>query len=194
MEKMDHSELVELVELVEKVEKVSKKKQPAVKPKRLIIEPPQFKSQAAMTGKAVNPGTHETDSAKAKHKYKKFELEISINSAHHILFNYVATSTGLKEWFADDVIENGDLFTFRWDGADQQAQLISVREDHHIRFHWLDLPPGTYFEFKLETDELTGDLALIITDFAEDADAVDSAKNLWQSQIDALFHLIGAHS
>lgn len=170
-----------------------KKKPAAEKPKRLIIEPPQLKSQAAMTGKAVNPVTHEQETGKAKHKYKKFELEFSINSAHHILFNYLATATGLKEWFADEVVENGDLFTFSWDGADQQAQLISVREDHHIRFHWLDLPAGTYFEFKLETDELTSDLALIITDFAEDADAVESAKSLWHTQIDALFHLIGAH-
>jgi uncharacterized protein YndB with AHSA1/START domain len=171
-----------------------KKKTPVVKPKRLIIEPPQLKSQAAMTGKAINPINQDNESGKAKHKYKKFELEFSINSAHHILFNYVATSAGLREWFADEVIENGDLFTFVWDGAEQQAQLISVREDHHIRFHWLDLPVGTYFEFKLEADELTGDLALIITDFAEDADSVESGKSLWQTQIDALFHLIGAHS
>jgi uncharacterized protein YndB with AHSA1/START domain len=173
---------------------VAKKKTPAEKPRRLIIEPPQLKSQAAMTGKAMNPVTIDSDAGKPKHKYKKFELEFSINSAHHILFNYVATSTGLKEWFADEVLENGDLFTFVWDGAEQQAQLISVREDHHIRFHWLDLPVGTYFEFKLETDELTGDLALIITDFAEDNDGIESGKSLWQTQIDALFHLIGAHS
>jgi uncharacterized protein YndB with AHSA1/START domain len=173
---------------------IAKKKSPAEKPKRLIIEPPQLKSQAAMTGKAMNPVTTDLDAGKHKHKYKKFELEFSINSAHHILFNYVATSTGLKEWFADEVLENGDLFTFVWDGAEQQAQLISVREDHHIRFHWLDLPVGTYFEFRLETDELTGDLALIITDFAEDNDGVESGKSLWQTQIDALFHLIGAHS
>jgi hypothetical protein len=76
----------------------------------------------------------------------------------------------------------------------QQAQLISMREDHHIRFHWLDLPVGTFFEFKLESDELTGDLALIISDFAEDVDSIESAKSLWETQIEALFHLIGAHS
>lgn len=180
--------------VLKKEKSPAKKKSPAEKPKRLIIEPPQLKSQAAMTGKAVNPVHTDPDAGKPKHKYKKFELEFSINSAHHILFNYVATSTGLKEWFADEVQENGDLFTFVWDGVDQQAQLISVREDHHIRFHWLDLPVGTYFEFKLETDELTGDLALIITDFAEDSESIESGKSLWQTQIDALFHLIGAHS
>jgi len=53
-------------------------------------------------------------------------------------------------------------------------------------------PDYTFFEFKISTDEITGDVALLVTDFAEDESAVDNAKLLWKSQIDDLHHVLGA--
>jgi len=126
-------------------------------------------------------------------KYKKVEIEYPVHSAKHILFSYLSTSSGLSEWFADKVNEKGDIMVFEWDGAQQAAKVLSAREDHHIRFRWLDMPEAIYFEFRVETDEITGDLALIITDFCEDESGVESAKNLWNSQIDNLFHVLGIH-
>ncbi len=116
-----------------------------------------------------------------------------MHSAKHILFSYLSTSSGLSEWFADKVNEKGDIMVFEWDGAQQAAKVLSAREDHHIRFRWLDMPEAIYFEFRVETDEITGDLALIITDFCEDENSIESTKNLWNSQIDKLFHVLGIH-
>lgn len=126
-------------------------------------------------------------------KYKKVEIEYPVHSAKHILFSYLSTSSGLSEWFADKVNEKGDIMVFEWDGAQQAAKVLSAREDHHIRFRWLDMPEAIYFEFRVETDEITGDLALIITDFCEDESGIESTKNLWNSQIDKLFHVLGIH-
>lgn len=126
-------------------------------------------------------------------KYKKLVLEYSVNSAKHILFNYLSTSSGLAEWFADKIDERGDTMVFYWDEVQQSARLISLREDHSVRFSWLDQPDALYFEFKIEMDEITGDLALIITDFCEDENALQSAKLLWNSQIDDLFDVLGVH-
>jgi hypothetical protein len=126
-------------------------------------------------------------------KYKKVEIEYPVHSAKHILFSYLSTSSGLSEWFADKVNEKGDIMVFEWDGAQQAAKVLSAREDHHIRFRWLDMPEAIYFEFRVETDEITGDLALIITDFCEDESSIESTKNLWNSQIDKLFHVLGIH-
>jgi hypothetical protein len=126
-------------------------------------------------------------------RYKKVEIEYPVHSAKHILFSYLSTSSGLSEWFADKVNEKGDIMVFEWDGAQQAAKVLSAREDHHIRFRWLDMPEAIYFEFRVETDEITGDLALIITDFCEDENSVESTKNLWNSQIDKLFHVLGIH-
>ena len=40
-------------------------------------------------------------------------------------------------------------------------------------------------------DELTGENALVITDFAEDEDEVEDAKDLWQAQVDKLRQVLG---
>ena len=63
-----------------------------------------------------------------------------------------------------------------------------------VRFRWLnDEEDGldTYFEFRIEVDALTNDTSIIVTDFA-DADEVEEAKQLWESQIHELQHTIGA--
>jgi hypothetical protein len=82
---------------------------------------------------------------------------------------------------------------FEWDGSQQAAKVLSAREDHYIRFRWLDMPEAIYFEFRVETDEITGDLAIIITDFCEDENSIESTKSLWNSQIDKLFNVLGIH-
>ena len=43
-------------------------------------------------------------------------------------------------------------------------------------------------------DELTGENALVITDFAEDEDEVEDAKDLWQAQVDKLRQVLGCES
>jgi hypothetical protein len=49
----------------------------------------------------------------------------------------------------------------------------------------------SYFEFKIQVDEITKDVSLIITDFAEE-DEIEESKMLWENQIDELKHGIGA--
>lgn len=123
---------------------------------------------------------------------EKFQLEYAINSSPKVLFNRLSTAGGLSEWFADDVNVRTDVYTFIWDGTEQQAKLINKKDLKYVRFQWLDDEDDkTYFEFKLRTDELTGDLALIITDFAEEDEKEDSIE-LWDTQISELKHIIGS--
>ena len=57
---------------------------------------------------------------------------------------------------------------------------------------WKDeYEPGCYFEMKLTQDELTNDLVLEVTDFAEPGEE-DEQKELWDMQIDALRRVYGA--
>lgn len=121
---------------------------------------------------------------------EKFELEYTLKTSARVLFTRLSTPAGLSEWFADDVnIKNG-MFSFEWDGSEQFAEVISKKDNRHMRFRWVEEPEDTYFEFKLQKDELTGDLALIITDFA-DADEKADATGLWDSQISELKRAIG---
>lgn len=122
---------------------------------------------------------------------KKYELEYSINSSPKVLFNRLSTPGGLAEWFADDVNLRGSVFTFIWEQTEQHAEVIQHKDNKYIRFRWTgDEEEDAYFEFRLNQDELTGDVSLLITDFAED-DEKDDAVDLWDTQIAELKHVIG---
>jgi uncharacterized protein YndB with AHSA1/START domain len=122
---------------------------------------------------------------------KKFELEYTINSSPKVLFNRLSTADGLAEWFADDVNLQGGIYTFIWEKSEHQAEVIQRKDNKYIRFRWIgDEEMDSYFEFRLNQDELTGDISLMITDFAED-DETSDAVDLWDTQIAELKHVIG---
>jgi uncharacterized protein YndB with AHSA1/START domain len=121
----------------------------------------------------------------------KYELEFVIKSSPNLLFSYIATPSGLSQWFADNVNSRGELFTFIWDGSEEQAKLVSKKTNSSIKFKWIeDEDPETYFELKIQIDDLTKDVALLVTDFAYE-DEVEEAKQLWRAQLDNLHSLIG---
>jgi len=124
----------------------------------------------------------------------KIELEYSINSSPKILYTRISTPSGLSEWFADDINIQGDTYTFFWEGNGEAAKLITKKENQLIRFQWINEDDEdndeSYFEFKIRKDELTSDIALIITDFVE-PDEKDDAIDLWDTQISKLKHTIG---
>jgi len=122
---------------------------------------------------------------------KKFELEYAINSSPKLLFNRLSTPGGLSEWFADDVNLLGSVFTFIWEESEQSAEVVQRKDNKYIRFHWLgDEDDCSYFEFRLAQDELTGDVSLMITDFAEKEEKND-VVDLWDTQVAELKHVIG---
>jgi hypothetical protein len=107
------------------------------------------------------------------------------------LWEHIGTSIGLAEWFADDVTDDGKIFTFTWDGRTVDAEMIGMSSNVYIRFHWIDdETPDSYFEFRLHKIELTGGLMLEITDFAEPYEK-DAGITLWNTQIKDLKRLLG---
>jgi uncharacterized protein YndB with AHSA1/START domain len=127
--------------------------------------------------------------AEPKHK---LVLEYIIHASLPLLYEFITTSSGMSEWFADDVNINGSVYSFFWDGAKQEARVLAIKENKSIRFQWTDRSPNTYFEFRIERNELTEELSLIITDFAESADEINSLEVLWQGQIMRLMKVLGS--
>ena len=121
----------------------------------------------------------------------KYELEYTLNTSPNILFNRLSTPEGLSEWFADNVNLQKGKYTFIWEGTEQEASVLQRKANKFIRFQWDDDDEEeAYFEFRIHTDELTGDVALLITDFAEENEK-DDAVDLWDTQISELKHAIG---
>tara|TARA_R100000789_G_C2929628_1_gene128799 strand:+ start:77 stop:460 length:384 start_codon:yes stop_codon:yes gene_type:complete len=123
----------------------------------------------------------------------KYEIEIPVHASPNMLYQYISSPSNLQEWFADKVNSRGKIFTFSWDGTEEVAELITKKADERVRFKWVESEDDeSFFEIKIQVDALTKDVSLIITDFAEDEDEIDEAKQLWENQIDELKHTIGS--
>jgi hypothetical protein len=111
----------------------------------------------------------------------------------NILYKRLSTPSGLSEWFADDVVIKNKIFTFFWDGSEQEAKLLKLKTNQFIRLKWEDnYTKEDYFEFLIQIDEMTSDVSLMITDFAEDEQDQKEQTELWNKQISALKSAIGS--
>jgi uncharacterized protein YndB with AHSA1/START domain len=122
---------------------------------------------------------------------KEIKLEYFLKTSPSVLFSRISTPSGLAEWFADNVKVDGKIFTFIWGSTEQQAEILSIVPNVLINFRWLDMDPGCEFGFNIIQDELTGDVALVVTDNVDEDDAEDT-RNLWSSQVAKLKHMIGS--
>ena len=110
---------------------------------------------------------------------QKIHCEYPMASASAtVLWNAISTASGLQGWFADKVTIVHKLCTFQWGEEEtRQATILYIQ-------------PGCFFEMKLTNDELTNDLMLEITDFAEPGEE-DEQKELWDMQFEALRSVYG---
>jgi len=123
-----------------------------------------------------------------------YSLEFDFQASPQLLFQYLSTPSGLSEWFADNVNSRGEDFVFIWDDSEEEAKMIQSKNNERVRFQWINDEEDSedyYFEFKIQVDEITKDLSLIISDFSDD-DEVEESKLLWRSLIADLKQVLGS--
>ncbi|MCK0159364.1 START-like domain-containing protein [Allomuricauda sp. F6463D] len=121
----------------------------------------------------------------------KFELEFVIQASPQLLYQYISTPSGLSEWYADNVNSRGEMFIFIWDGTEERAKMLKRKSEEFVKLAWEENEDDSYFEMRIIVDEITKDVSLFITDFAED-DEVDEAKMLWENQVSDLKQVLGS--
>lgn len=122
----------------------------------------------------------------------KYEMEFPIQASPSLLFQYISTPSGLSEWYADNVNSRGEFFTFIWEGSEEKAKLVSKKSDERIKFKWVDDEDTPYFfELRIQVDDITKDVSLMITDFAEE-DEIDEGKMLWENMVADLKQILGS--
>ncbi len=124
-------------------------------------------------------------------KREKYITEFSMKCSPAILYEFLATTSGLSEWFADKVTEKGDEYHFEWNGNKEIARLIATEENEYVVYQWDWMDEDEYVEFRIEKSPVTNETLLTITDFA-DSKEMEDQRRLWETQIHDLKHRIGS--
>lgn len=110
------------------------------------------------------------------------DLEYIFKASPAILYKFLTTPACLVRWFCDGVDINGDVYTFSWDGSEENAEVVDDIEEERLRFKWEGAPRHEYLEFRMYLSPVTEETVLEITDFSNEKE-VDDLKRLWDSQI-----------
>jgi uncharacterized protein YndB with AHSA1/START domain len=122
----------------------------------------------------------------------KYEMEFPIQVSPSLLYQYISTPSGLSEWYADNVNSRGEFFNFIWEGSEEEARLLSKKSPERIKFKWVDDEDTEYyFELRIQVDEITKDVSLMVTDYAEE-DEIEEGKMLWENMISNLKQILGS--
>tara|TARA_Y100001968_G_scaffold329696_1_gene379664 strand:- start:657 stop:1049 length:393 start_codon:yes stop_codon:yes gene_type:complete len=120
----------------------------------------------------------------------KYSLEYPIPTSISLLYKKLSTASGLSEWFAENVNVKNKILTFYWEGSEEKAKILKQEKEKFIRYQWLhddnEYEEERYFEFRIQVDDMTKDIALIVTDFAEDNDLKQEGILLWNKEIENL--------
>ena len=87
------------------------------------------------------------------------------------------------------------IFTFVWDNEEHKAIMSAHRTNHFARFEYLpeskeDEKDPSYFELRLEINELTQTTFIKVVDYSE-MDDVDELHDLWEGLIENLKKVVG---
>ena len=129
---------------------------------------------------------------------QKIDIEYPLaTKSPAIIWEQISSAHGLERWFADHVSEEDGVFTFTWgepwtEQDIRQAHVVETVKHDHIRLKWDedDEDDESFWEMRIAQSDLTHNLNLMITDFADDDDA-DGLKILWESSLDRLHRASG---
>jgi uncharacterized protein YndB with AHSA1/START domain len=119
-------------------------------------------------------------------KRVKIDLEFIFKASPAILYTFITTPACIVRWFCDSVDIEDDIFSFGWEGSEENAEMVDDIEEERVRFKWEDADnEEEYLEFRMYKSDITNETILEITDFCDD-DEVESTTDLWTSQMATL--------
>ncbi len=113
------------------------------------------------------------------------DLEYIFKASPAILYKFLTTPACLVRWFCDGVDINNEIYTFSWDGSEENAEVVDDIEEERLRFRWEGSPRYEYLEFRMYLSPVTEETVLEITDFSGEKE-VEDLRRLWDTQIKKL--------
>lgn len=115
-----------------------------------------------------------------------FSLVFPVNISPKVLFMLISTLEGLSRWYAERVVKKDETFVFEWEGSAQTATLVESKENEYVRFCWIDdFHKGHEMEFRISHEPVSGETALVISDYAE-VDDLEVSQLWWTKQVGRL--------
>ena len=118
------------------------------------------------------------------------KLEFVIRSSPTILYTFLKSSSCLALWFCDVCSENGNDYSFTWNGDTQFAVLVEDHDDESVKYKWVSAPKEEFIEFSISKSEISFDTILTIREFIDAGDEA-SQSELWGEQVKSLVKHIG---
>ena len=126
----------------------------------------------------------------------RFVVEYPINASPKILFPYLATASGLSQWFCDDVrYVEGQRLNFIRDHENHYAEISGQRLNRAVRFVFLDehrqlQPDANYLEFTLDSSQVTDEVYVRVVDYSP-AHNVAEQREMWEGLVAKLREQVG---
>ena len=129
---------------------------------------------------------------------QKITLEYPLSTkSTRLVWDMISNAAGLQKWLADQVVEDEESMTFTWghpwtERDTKTSQILECNKYSHIRMKWdyQEEDPQAFWEIRLEPSELTGQLNMLITDYA-DADDIEDLRGIWDENLDRLHRVSG---
>ncbi|MFD2717828.1 START-like domain-containing protein [Hymenobacter monticola] len=126
----------------------------------------------------------------------RFVVEYPINASPKILFPYLATASGLSQWFCDDVrYVEGQRLNFIWDNDNHYAEISGQRLNKAVRFVFLDeqrqsVPDANFLEFTLDSSQVTDEVYLRVIEYSSPHDPREQHE-MWEGLVGKLREQVG---
>jgi len=126
----------------------------------------------------------------------RFVVEFPINASPKILFPYLATASGLTQWFCDDVrYVEGQRLNFIWDQENHYAEISGQRLNRAVRFVFLDdhrqpVADADFLEFTLDSSQVTDEVYLRVVDYSA-GHSDDEQNEMWEGLVAKLREQVG---
>ncbi len=130
---------------------------------------------------------------------RKLTIEYPLSTrSPKIVWDMISNAAGLQKWLADKVVEENDTMTFTWgqpwtERDTKQSRILEVAKYDHIRLLW-DYHEDTheaFWEMRIEESDVTGNLSLLVTDYAFDDDEENDLRGIWADNFERLHSVSG---
>ena len=127
-------------------------------------------------------------------KYR-YEQEFEFHASANILYPYLASLSGLEQWFAENATVGSDrVWDIVWDDEHHYAKRVTDVKNKHVKYEFLDdnkkevENPNT-LEFFIEKNDFTRMNYVKVVDYSEEDDE-DELMDLWDQIMQGLRDIV----